>query len=70
MYEYAKYGIEKFGVGPEEIFKGYEADLALKHAYDAYNLARMLYTVFGEVPLKESHYTLFLREPDFNPYST
>jgi hypothetical protein len=68
IYEYAKYGIDEFDVGPKELFRKYEADLALKHAYDAYNLARKLYYIFGAVQLKGSHWTLHLQEPDFNPY--
>lgn len=32
FYTIAKYGYEKFGVGPEKLFEKEEAELALKHA--------------------------------------
>lgn len=39
FYTVAKYGYEKFAVGPEKLFKDDEAKLAIKHADDCYYAA-------------------------------
>lgn len=39
FYEIAKYGKEKLGVGPEELFKEIEAKLALEHANSCHSAA-------------------------------
>lgn len=45
FYSAAKYGNEKFGMGPEKLFKQEEAELALKHAEECNLALRVLQSV-------------------------
>lgn len=42
FYTVAKYGNEKFGIGPEKLFNKEEAELALKHAKECQGALRVL----------------------------
>ena len=42
FYTVAKYGLERLGVGPEELFDRPEAELAIKHAEKCLSTARTL----------------------------
>lgn len=43
FYETAKYGDERLGVGPEKLFRMWEAELALRHAKECLHAAETLY---------------------------
>lgn len=49
LYTVAKYGQERFGIGPEKLFKEDEANLALKHAEECRSAASILesYVKYG-----------------------
>lgn len=42
FYILAKYGNEKFNIGPDELFRKEEAEIALKHAKECYNVVNSL----------------------------
>ena len=66
MYNIAKYGCGKIGIGPERVFKKKEALLSLEHAYECYRKADYIYFSCAPIYYKGGGYVKPLPSPSFS----
>lgn len=66
MYNVAKYGCEKIGVGPEKLFTRREALFAILHAYEVYEKAMHIYYDCAPEYYGKSAYVKPVPSPSFS----